>query len=244
MDVSEYAVPQGESRMRTLVMGVDSSDKDAAIRDQHGRTVGMALAMNPLALPVEEVARAIEQAPGELVLLGSGWMGEDRQTRDVRNWGPQAWAALETLVDHLDSALEGEWTEKRILFRPAARAVLSDTQRCMKLFHERDRRRIGLALEPCAMLEAGMLEKVEDHLARSFGALGPMAGTVVLGNVSRAGDDDDAPLQPTAVESGDVPPLLLGAPAQERAWEGIPVIVITDDYAAAQRALAWPTAVP
>lgn len=230
------------SAMQPLTMNPGRPDADIEIRDAEGRIVGAALGMNPLAHAFDAVGRAIERAPGNLVLLWSGWMGEDRNQRDLRNWGPDAWARLEALVDHLDGALEADWGEKRVLLRPVARGVMSDTQRCRKLFFERPRQRIGLALEPCALLEPGMLPLIEDHLARAFDALGGLAGAVVLGNVrrdERPGDPDDAALLPAPVQAGLIPPPLLGAPARELGWAGVPVILVTNDRPGALHALDW-----
>lgn len=231
--------------MQVLVMKPGRLDADAEIRDLSGRVVGAALGLNPLAQSPDVVARAIEAAPGDLVLLWSGWLGDDRNQRSVRNWGPEAWASLEALVDHLDGALDADFGAKRVLLRPVARGVLSDTQRCRKLFFERPRQRIGLALEPCALIESAMLPTIEDHLTRAVEALSGIAGAVVLGNLRReAGDDeDDDAMRPAPVESGVISPPLLGAPARELGWAGMPVILVTGDLAGARAALAWDEAI-
>lgn len=228
--------------MRALVMEPGDSGADVQIRESpRGRVIGAALGVNPLAHAPAEIAHTVEQAPGDLVLLHAGWVGTDHAARDIRNWGSAAWTALETLVDHLEASLDRDWSAKRVLLRPHARGVLSDTQRCMKLFFERGRQRVGLALEPCALLEAGMLPKVEDHLTRSFQSLGPLAGAVVLGNLRAAEHalHEDAPLLPNPVEEGLVSPSLLGAPARELGWAGTTLIVVTRDLNAAARALMW-----
>ena len=223
----------------TLFMKPALPDADAEIRAAGQRIVGTALGLNPLAHAPEVVAQAVRAAPGNLVLLWSGWMGHDREQRDVRNWGPDAWARLEALVDHLESA--PDLGDKRILLRPVVRGVLSDLQRCRKLFFERPRRRIALALEPCAFLESGMLATVEDHLDRAIESLGSLAGAIVLGNVGRGDqeDADEAPLKSASVQSGLVPPALLGKLGRRRPDPGVPVILITDNDEAALRALAW-----
>ncbi|MGP1346455.1 MAG: hypothetical protein ACTS3F_07290 [Phycisphaerales bacterium] len=149
----------------------------------------------------EGVTRIVDQAhavaeslavpwSGRLVLWsGSGAaMGEDSHEgffdRSLGTWGPVALEHFKGVVDRL--AAVGDHLGVRLVFRPHARHVLADPQRCLGFLRDRADAPIGLLVDPGAMLERSMLREVDDHVARAISALAPLADGVALTSV--AGD--------------------------------------------------------
>jgi len=217
-----------------LITPLDSGDPFAAL------LAGNLLAPHPPALP--------SRIPGGTLIAWSGSLAEGGAeslfARDPATWMPAGLdafrAALETLEPHLNGV------GARLLFRPHARHVLADPQRC--LTHLRKWRAagapFGLLLDPGAMLEADMLPAAADHLHRAFDALAPLADAILLGNVeppidsTPASDDSDAPppLRQTPLHRGVLDPGLLIALTREFAPTSTP-IVLHDAEIDAQRAL-------
>lgn len=203
------------------------------LRDEAGALVGAALDVNPLATDAPSLEAAIAAAPGSYALLWSGWADERSGpvcARDIRNWRPEAWDALVALLDRLAASKLG----KTILFRPHARHVLSDTQRCVKLFHAVERPGVGAAIDVGALLEPGMLDAAEDHLSRAVSVLpllAPSAAALLLSNVTLVedGDGEDA-FAPAPVEEGLLSAQRLSVAA--RAWDGLTILLTADPAAA------------
>lgn len=128
---------------------------------------------------------------GAAVMTWSGWFGGDPFGRD-----PRAWMAggYERLASRLRAATERlEMTGGKWLFRPHARHVLHDAQRCARFVEEFGGARFGLALDPVSMLEASMLGDAEDHVSRVLQRLGGVADCVVVpeGGVRVIGEGDE-----------------------------------------------------
>ena len=91
--------------------------------------------------------------------------------------GPAA-PGLEELTPALDAA------GVRLLIRPHVAHTVADIPACRRILSEERAERIGLLLEPCAMLAPSMLADAPDHLRRILEALGHRADGVILSNVA------------------------------------------------------------
>ncbi|MEM9083444.1 MAG: TIM barrel protein [Planctomycetota bacterium] len=120
--------------------------------------------------------------PASRVILWTGWSGDEPFERHPLTWGP---ASLDQFRKAIDAASRAAAeTGTTLLLRPHARHVLADPQRCLSFFRERaDSDRVGLVLDTASMLEASMVEKVEDHLERAVDALAEHAAAVWLSDV-------------------------------------------------------------
>jgi len=182
----------------------------------------------------------LEASQGDPKMLGprvvrwSGWFGDETFALDPRTWGPGGWKKFEATCEVLaeragDSGIP-------VILRPHARHVLSDAQRCLT-FLRRWEGRLGLLLDPVAMLEASMLERAEEHLDRIVEALGEHPGVagVVVCNAMPGGGDGGGALRPTSIERGVVPRALL-----ERFARGvaptIPIVVLAEEF---ERDAGW-----
>lgn len=184
--------------------------------------------------------------PGDTLIAWSGTLApEGLFARDPRTWMPAGLDALRRALGALRPKLKG--AHARLLLRPHARHVLADPQRCLTTLRKwrAADAPFGLVLEPAAMLEAGMLAAVEDHLRRAFEALGPLADAILLDNASPSvatpeGDADDPgaapPLDLVPLHRGAIDPALLVALAREFVPETTPIILRAPEIEA-QRAL-------
>lgn len=120
--------------------------------------------------------------PAACVILWTGWSGDEPFERHPLTWGPASLEQFRRAIDAASRVAAEKGTT--LLLRPHARHVLADPQRCLTFFRERtDSDRVGLVLDTASMLEASMVEKVEDHLERAVDALAEHAAAVWLADV-------------------------------------------------------------
>lgn len=148
----------------------------------------------------EGVIRVVEDAHTTAERLGVAWSGrlllwsgsgaavgeESRNAffdRSLATWGPVALEHFKGVVSRL--AAVADHLGVRLVFRPHARHVLPDPQRCLNFLREWADAPIGLLVDPGAMLEQSMLPTVDDHLARAITALGDLADGVALTSVAQ-----------------------------------------------------------
>jgi hypothetical protein len=145
---------------------------------------GTVVAGNPLAdgwtLP--------EQPEAGRLILFSGWLaepiGQGLFSNSFQTWGPTGRAAFRAFIERMSNAgALGPPGAGTLCFRPHARHVLADPTTCLSFLraHEQDEpRRFELLLDPVAMLTPDMLADAEDHLVRTFVALGDRADVPAL----------------------------------------------------------------
>lgn len=190
---------------------------------------------NPLApgqgrrwsLPIEDVL-----GPPWL-MAWSGAPVEDMFARDPSTWTKEAWSALEGVCDVHRARLDA--AGRRLVFRPQARHVLGDPQRCLKFLLAREEQPFGLALDAAAMLEPSMLERAEEHLARAFESLGGLCDAAILTNAAPDPERDGltaAPLHKGLLDAG-----ALGGLFRNCCPPDTPVIVLEGDVDAQLDAL-------
>ncbi len=172
------------------------------------------------------------------VVCWSGTLAAGLFERDLATWGPEGWRAMLECAAGL--AREAEELGVSVLVRPHARHVLSDVQRCVRFIEEFKGMRVGLALDPCALLEASMLERASDHLERAMGSLGGVCSAVMLTNVAVSpggGSEEDLELAPAAAHLGVVDAGALGGLVGRYVPRNTPVAIPGGDTGAAIAAL-------
>lgn len=141
-------------------------------------------------------------------------------------WGPEAWRAfLESLPALGTQAGEAGI---RLLLRPHAEDVLSDTPRCLAALRALEGvPALGLVLDPVGSMTASMLPTAEDHLTRAFSLLGRRAGVagIVLANVTPDGGAARG-LREVGVDEGLIDGRLLRALVSAHAPAHLPLLVV------------------
>lgn len=230
--------------MRTLVL--TSADGRGSIRQADAPSGAPAWAavdecFNPLA-PAQDPPPLI---PGGRLVLWSGWTqpapGADDTPEPAPAWLRSSHTAFEAWCDRTAPALAN--AEATVLFRPHARHVLSDAPSCISFLRRRGGggeeagSGFGLLFDPCAMLDATMLRRADDHLPRILDALVglPSVGAILLTNLQPA---PGAPggLRPAPLHRGILPPALIVAAFRNHA-PAIPALVLLDTQLDQQKAV-------
>lgn len=176
-------------------------------------------------------------------VLWSGTLAEELFERDPRTWGPRGLEEFRRLCDRLGPEMDR--TGGRILFRPHARHVLCDVQRCRVFLSEWSGGPFGLLLDPAALLEPAMLSTAQDHLERAFQALAGAADGVLVTGVERVADagaaaDDEtnrSPLRPVPVHQGVLEVGLLGRLIRAHVRHETPLVLLDREIGAQLAAL-------
>ena len=176
-----------------------------------------------------------EMGGARRVVAWSGTVAERFFEADPRTWGPRGQEGLKSRCD----GLVHELVESGITLalRPHARHVLADAHRCGLFLAWREGQPFELLLDPASLLTAGMLEKSEDHLTRTFEILGGRPGVcgVVLANVrapkveaGEAGPDSGPPLElcPLHGAGGVLNGGLIERLCAEHVAAGVPVFAV------------------
>lgn len=131
-------------------------------------------------------------------------------------WGRAAWERLEAAITEVLPALAD--ARARLLLRPRHDQTLADVPGALRLLNGPLGERLGLILDPVAMLAPSMLASASDHFRRTFEALGARADAIVLSNIAAvpgAGGPDDERLAPAPLRAGLIDPQTLLALAAE-----------------------------
>lgn len=178
-------------------MGVWRIDEPAAgpgrVLDDAGAVRAMVCDRNPLA---DAGAVAPERGGAGAVVAWTGWYGRRDGSGvtplDPRVWTDAGWSAFEAACGMIAGATGGG---HGVWFRPHARHVLGDAQRCRvaaRGWAERGQG-FGLLLEPAALLTPSMLEAAADHIARMLEAVGdsPALAGIVASDLELVERDDE-----------------------------------------------------
>lgn len=122
---------------------------------------------------VLEMAGRLPDVSAPRVVARAGFLADEDApgSPDPRTWGPVGWSAFErSLAASLASP------GPRLLIRPAATDVISDAPSCLRFLQRRGQwgesgaeagvARLGLLLDPVAMLAPSMHASAEDHVDR------------------------------------------------------------------------------
>ncbi|MFM7260146.1 MAG: hypothetical protein ACKO3W_06030 [bacterium] len=123
-------------------------------------------------------------APGTRLVSWSGTLADEPFADDPRTWMR---AGQERFAGFLDEVAPALLHHRRTLcFRPHHRHVLSDVHSSVKMLRDRAGGPFEVLLSPADMLAPSMLRDAEDHLARMFAHLGPVAAGVLLADVAES----------------------------------------------------------
>lgn len=185
-----------------------------------------------------------DSRPADRLIAWSGTLAQnDLFERDPATWMPAGLDAFRAMTADLPPRLSTAGVT--LLFRPHARHVLCDPQRCLTMLREwedNDTSCFGLLLDAPAMLEADMLDTAGDHLERALAALAPRAAAIALSNVRApsppSDPDDPPPLTPAPLEDGVLDPATIAALIRRHAPNQTPLISFAGDPEAQARILA------
>ncbi len=138
---------------------------------------------NPLLDAKSDVLHSESHDPqSRWIITGSGSLAPEPYEAEPRNWMGQGRAALDRLVEQTSVEIAG--SSLRWLVMPHCRDVLSDVQGVRRFLLDHADAPVGVALNPSALFERGMLRHVEDHLTRIIGGLGPACSLILLQDIA------------------------------------------------------------
>jgi len=120
--------------------------------------------------------------PGNHVMTWSGTLADELFASHPATWSGQGRDALDRFCDGARAALIA--SGRRLLLRPHARHVLSDTPSTMAFLDDHAADPVGIVLAPADLLEPSMLGELSDHLERFFTLLGHRADAVLLEDIT------------------------------------------------------------
>lgn len=176
----------------------------------------------------------------EWLVIHSGYIPDDDDDApttppapDPRTWGPRGWAMLEERLADLLSR-----PGPRFLVRPRWSDVISDAPSCCRFLELAERHastppRLGILLDPVAMLAPSMMTNAEDHVRRVIEIVAHRPGVegVVFSNVEL---HDGLP-RPSPVHRGLLDVKLLAALA--RSLPQLPIVLSHEQMLQQQHAL-------
>lgn len=164
------------------------------------------------------------ESPGQFVLAWSGTPSDDLFERDPRAWTKPGRDAFARFCDEVVPQLTRH--QRSLCFRPHARHVLNDAPSCLTFLRERAGQPFAIALDPVAMLEPSMVDRVDEHLERQFESLGPRCAMVILSDVQVAkAEEDDSRCEPIALGSGLLPRDRVLALLREHVPDATPIVI-------------------
>jgi sugar phosphate isomerase/epimerase len=175
-------------------------------------------------------------APSPRIVTWSGTLADEPFGDDPRTWMRAGHERFARFLDEVAPALR---THGRTLcFRPHHRHVLGDVHASVKLLRDRAGEPFEVLLSPSDLLAPSMLDTAEDHLARMFAHLGPVAAAVLLEDARiGARSEETGLLEPCAAGEGALPLPLLRRLLAEHVPPATPVILPPDAQAPLRAAL-------
>lgn len=170
-------------------------------------------------------------APGARLVAWSGTLADGLFDDDPRTWMRAGQERFARFLDEVAPALRQHG--RTLCFRPHHRHVVGDVHAAVRLLRERAGGPFEVLLAPADLLATSMLRDVEDHLARAFAHLGPVAAAVLLEDVRRpaTGAGDDARLETVPFGDGELPHAVVARLLAEHVPETTPVVSTTGDLA-------------
>src|SRR5262249_8001826 len=147
---------------------------------------------------------------------------EDDGGADPRTWGPRGWLAMEEALRRYL-----EQPGPRLVLRPSYTDVISDAPSWLRFLSQRrewagdGEERLGVMLDPVAMLAPSMVKNAEDHVARLLELVGSHAGVdaVAASNMEvRDGDVERAALHRGVMDAARIAGVY-------RSLAGVPIVI-------------------
>lgn len=154
--------------MSDLILNEQSSDGSGVVTDASGAVWARAVGGNPLDenWPHREAFEGIIDGAGDAprAIVWSGTTGEGLFEPHPSVWQQGAWDRFTKMIE--DASSRSEASGVRLLVRTHAHHVLSDAPRCRTLGQAWEGSRVGILLDPRAMIDGSMSPDASDHLTR------------------------------------------------------------------------------
>lgn len=162
------------------------------------------------------------------IVTGSGTLADEAFVAEPRNWMGPGRAALDRLVERAAAEIAG--TSMRWLLTPHCRDVLSDVQGVRRFLLDHADAPIGIALNPAALFERGMLRHVEDHMTRIVSGLGPVCALIMLQDIAPgAADHPEARVELCAPGDGLLPWAHMAGLLRRHVPSDTPIVLRAED---------------
>jgi len=175
------------------------------------------------------------ELPAKRVVTWSGSLADDLFGSDPMTWMRAGHDAFATFCEDVRPQLQRhDWT---LCFQPHARHVLSDPHSCVRFAREHHDGPFGIAFSPMSMLEASMLDHIDEHLTRAFetiSVLGDANAMLVLHDIFT--DDTFDPTTPLPLGRGGVPRELVRSLMTQHVPDEMPIVLMPDEI---DRQLNW-----
>ncbi len=176
------------------------------------------------------------EAPSRRLVSYSGTLGEGLFDDEPRTWMRAGHDRFKAFLDEIEPALRLHG--RTLCFRPHHRHVLGDVHASVKLLRDRAGGPFEVLLSPGDLLAPAMLPQAEDHLARMFAHLGPVAAAVLLTDVAPdAGTAETGLLAVRRAGEGVLPMPLVARLLAEHVPAETPVILLPGGVDAQRGAL-------
>jgi len=175
-------------------------------------------------------------APGTRLVSWSGTLADEPFGDDPRTWMRAGQERFAAFLDEVGPALLHH--RRTVCFRPHHRHVLSDVHSSVKMLRERAGGPFEVLLSPADLLAPSMLRDVEDHLARMFAHLGPIAAGVLVADVAETPETNESGLFATRpFGQGCLPAPLVARLLAEHVPPETPVVLVPGDLEGQRRLL-------
>ncbi len=132
--------------------------------------------------PLGDAWIADTELPARRIVSYSGTLADTPFGDDPRTWMKPGHERFRAFCDEVEPSLRAHG--RTLCFRPHHRHVLGDVHASVKLLRDRAGGPFEVLLAPADLLAPSMLPQAEDHLARMFAHLGPIAAGVLLTDIA------------------------------------------------------------
>jgi hypothetical protein len=165
------------------------------------------------------------ELPARRIVSHSGTLADTPFGDDPRTWMKPGHERLKAFCDDVEPALRAHG--RTLCFRPHHRHVLGDVHASVKLLRDRAGGPFEVLLSPGDLLAPSMLGQAEDHLARMFAHLGPIAAGVLLFDVATTAESAETGLlQHSRLGEGLLPMPLVASLLAEHVPAETPLILL------------------
>ncbi len=165
------------------------------------------------------------ELPARRIVSHSGTLADTPFGDDPRTWMKPGHERLKAFCDDVEPALRAHG--RTLCFRPHHRHVLGDVHASVKLLRDRAGGPFEVLLSPGDLLAPSMLGQAEDHLARMFAHLGPIAAGVLLFDVATTAESAETGLlQHRRLGEGLLPMPLVASLLAEHVPAETPLILL------------------
>jgi hypothetical protein len=165
------------------------------------------------------------ELPARRIVSHSGTLADTPFGDDPRTWMKPGHERLKAFCDDVEPALRAHG--RTLCFRPHHRHVLGDVHASVKLLRDRAGGPFEILLSPGDLLAPSMLGQAEDHLARMFAHLGPIAAGVLLFDVATTAESAETGLlQHRRLGEGLLPMPLVASLLAEHVPAETPLILL------------------